>query len=73
MSRISRDISRGILTAYFAGIDKARFKRKVVPGDVLTIETAIDKCKGPIGTGKATAYVNGELAARAELTFAVGD
>ena len=60
-------------TAYFAGIDKARFKRKVVPGDVLTIETVIDKCKGPIGTGKASAYVDGELAARAELTFAVGE
>ena len=60
-------------TAYFAGIDKARFKRKVVPGDVLTIKTVIDKCKGPIGTGHAEAYVDGELAAKAELTFAVGE
>lgn len=60
-------------TAYFAGIDKARFKRKVVPGDVLMIETVIDKCKGNIGIGKASAYVDGELAARAELTFAVGE
>ena len=59
-------------TAYFAGIDKARFKRKVLPGDVLMIETVIEKCKGPIGVGRAEAYVDGELAAKAELTFAVG-
>ena len=60
-------------TAYFAGIDKARFKRKVVPGDVLMIETVIYKCNGNIGICKASSYVDGELAARAELTFAVGE
>ena len=58
-------------TAYFAGIDKARFKRKVVPGDVLTLETEIIKIKGPIGIGKAVARVNGKLACSAELTFAI--
>lgn len=58
-------------TAYFAGIDKARFKQKVVPGDVLTLETEIIKVKGPIGIGKAVARVNGKLACSAELTFAI--
>ena len=58
-------------TAYFAGIDKARFKQKVVPGDVLTLETEIIKIKGPIGIGNAVARVNGKLACSAELTFAI--
>ncbi|SDB19243.1 3-hydroxyacyl-ACP dehydratase FabZ [Eubacterium oxidoreducens] len=59
-------------TAYFGGINKAKFKRKVVPGDVLELELEIIKQKGPIGVGKAVARVDGELAASAELTFAVG-
>ncbi len=59
-------------TAYFAGIDKAKFRQKVVPGDVLMLETAIVKVKGPVGVGKATASVNGKKAAEAELTFAIG-
>lgn len=58
-------------TAYFAGIDKAKFKRKVVPGDVLVLETEIVKVKGPIGIGKATASVDGKLVCSAELTFAI--
>ena len=59
-------------TAYFAGIDKARFRRKVVPGDVLRLETVIVRAKGPIGVGRAVATVDGETAAEAELTFAIG-
>lgn len=59
-------------TAYFAGINHAKFKQKVVPGDVLTLETEIIKVKGPIGIGKATAYVDGKIACIAELTFAIG-
>lgn len=59
-------------TAYFVGIDKAKFKQKVLPGDVLMIETKIIKCKGPIGMGEAEAYVDGKLVAKAELTFAIG-
>lgn len=57
----------------FGGIDKARFKEKVVPGDVLLLETEIIRAKGPVGIGSARATVNGKLAARAELTFAVTD
>lgn len=59
-------------TAYFAGIDKARFRRKVMPGDVLMLEMTIIKVKGPVGVGRALATVNGEKAAEAELTFAIG-
>ena len=57
----------------FGGIDQARFKGKVVPGDVLTLETEIIKRKGPIGVGSAKATVNGKLVAKAELTFAITD
>ena len=46
-------------TAYFAGINSAKFKRKVVPGDVLTLELEIIKQKGPIGMGTAKATVDG--------------
>lgn len=59
-------------TAYFAAINQAKFKRKIVPGDVLMLETEIIKVKGPIGVGKACAYVDGKPAAMAELTFAIG-
>lgn len=58
--------------AFFGGIKEARFKGKVVPGDVLMLETEIIKIKGPIGVGKAKATVDGKVVAQAELTFAVG-
>ena len=59
-------------TADFAGINSAKFKKKVVPGDVLRLETEIIKIKGPIGIGKAVAYVGDSVACQAELTFAIG-
>ena len=59
-------------TAYFAGIDKARFRKKVLPGDVLMLETEIVRVKGPIGVGRARAFVDGKVVAEGELTFAVG-
>lgn len=59
-------------TAYFAGIDKAKFRKKVVPGDVLSLETTIIKVKGPMGVGRAVAAVDGKIVAEAELTFAIG-
>ena len=58
--------------AYFAGINNAKFRQKVVPGDVLRLEIEIIKKKGPIGIGKAVATVNGKKVAEAELTFAIG-
>lgn len=58
---------------YFGGINSAKFKNKVVPGDVLTLEVEIIKQKGPIGIGKAKAVKqDGKVAAMAELTFAIG-
>ena len=48
---LGKDENRG-KTAYFASINSAKFKRKVVPGDILTLETEIIKVKGPIGVGK---------------------
>ena len=60
-------------TAYFAGIEKARFKKMVRPGDVLLIETKILWVKGPMGKGEAVAYVDGEVAAKADLAFAIGE
>jgi 3-hydroxyacyl-[acyl-carrier-protein] dehydratase len=57
--------------ALFGGINKARFRRKVVPGDVLRLETEILKVKGPVGVGKATASCNGQICAEAELTFMI--
>ncbi len=58
-------------TAYFGAINNAKFKQKVVPGDVLMLELEIMKQKGPVGIGKAKATVNGKVAVTAELTFAV--
>jgi 3-hydroxyacyl-[acyl-carrier-protein] dehydratase len=65
-----QDENRGKL-ALFAGIDDVRFKRVVRPGDELTLECSLEQVRGPIGRGKAKASVNGELAVRGTLTFAV--
>lgn len=59
-------------TAFFGGINKCRFRGKVVPGDKLKLETAIVNKKGPVGIGKAVASVDGKVVASAELTFMVG-
>ncbi|MBQ2275314.1 MAG: 3-hydroxyacyl-ACP dehydratase FabZ [Lachnospiraceae bacterium] len=59
-------------TPYFGGINKAKFRNKVVPGDVLTLEVELIKVKGPVGVGKATAYVDDKVAVSAELTFMIG-
>ena len=58
--------------AYFGGINSAKFKKKVVPGDKLRLECRIIKQKGPVGIGQATATVDGKVAVSAELTFMVG-
>jgi 3-hydroxyacyl-[acyl-carrier-protein] dehydratase len=67
---LSRPENRGKL-ALFAGIDDVRFKRVVRPGDVLTLECDVEAVRGPIGKGRARATVDGELAVRGTLTFAV--
>ena len=67
---LSEEENRGKL-ALFAGIDGVRFKRVVEPGDELELTCELERVRGPIGKGKATAKVDGQLAARGTLTFAV--
>lgn len=59
-------------TAYFGGIKNAKFKKKVVPGDVLRLEVKIEKLKRNAGVGMGTAYVDGKVAAQAEIIFMIG-
>ena len=59
--------------ALFAGIDGVRFRRQVIPGDVLTMEVEISRLKGRVGRGRGAATVNGERACEAELMFAFAD
>lgn len=58
--------------AYFGGINKARFRNKVVPGDVLTIEVILTKKKGPLGVAVAKAYDSSKIFAEAEISFMIG-
>lgn len=58
--------------AFFAAMDKVKFRQNVVPGDTLKLEVEIIKIKGPMGIGKAVAYVKDKKVAEAELTFAIG-
>lgn len=67
---LSEPENRGKL-ALFGGIKNARFKRQVRPGDVLELECELTERHGSVGFGAASAWVDGKLAARAELTFAV--
>jgi 3-hydroxyacyl-[acyl-carrier-protein] dehydratase len=67
---LARDDNRGKL-AFFAGIDGVRFKRQVVPGDVLVMEVTITKARASIGFGEAKAFVNGALACSGTLMFAI--
>ncbi len=58
--------------ALFAGIDGVRFRRMVVPGDTLRLETTFEKMRRGVGKARAVATVGGELACAAELLFAIG-
>lgn len=57
---------------YFGGIDKAKFRAKVVPGDTLRFEVEIVKLKKVAGIGKGVVYVGDKKVAEAELTFMIG-
>lgn len=59
--------------ALFAGIDKVRFRRQVVPGDQLRLEVEMTRLRGSIGKGKGRAFVDGELAVEGEIMFALVD
>ena len=57
--------------ALFGGINNLKFKKQVVPGDRLKLEVKIIKQKGPVGIGEAIATVDGKVAVKGELTFAI--
>jgi 3-hydroxyacyl-[acyl-carrier-protein] dehydratase len=59
--------------AFFAGIDGVRFKRQVRPGDTLRLEVSLGRMRRGVGSGTAVATVDGDLAVRGELMFAVAD
>lgn len=58
--------------AFFAKIDKAKFRRPVLPGDTVRLEVEMIKLRSSFGVGKAKATVEGDLAAEGEITFALG-
>lgn len=58
--------------AFFGGVKSCRFKRQVVPGDVLELSCELVEQRGGVGFGKAEARVDGKLACKAELSFAIG-
>ncbi len=55
--------------AFFAGLDKVKFRQKVMPGDVLTLEMTMTKMKKNAGIGEGKAYVNGKVACSGTFTF----
>ncbi len=57
--------------AYFGGIKNARFRQKVVPGDVLKLEVVLGRLRTSAGTGQATASVNGKVVCECEILFAM--
>ncbi len=59
--------------ALFGGIKQARFKRKVIPGDVMDMECVLTGHRGKVGIGTCTAAVRGEVVCSAELIFAVSE
>ena len=58
---------------YFTGIDKARFRKTIVPGDQIIIEIDVIRIKGNIGKVKAVAKVDNQIATEAELMFVMGE
>ncbi len=57
----------------FGGIDKARFRRQVVPGDTLEMEVVLDQLGARAGKGNGTARVDGKVACQASLLFVIAD
>ena len=67
---LSEEKNKGKI-AFFGGIKDARFRDKVVPGDVLSLEVELIKVKGPVGIGRAQAKKGDKVCASAELTFVI--
>ncbi len=58
--------------AYFAGIKNAKFRKKVIPGDVMVLDSKLTKLRGSIGLANCVAKVNDEIVCECELIFAIG-
>ena len=57
--------------AVFAGIDNCKFKRQILPGDTVRLETKITQVRGPVGVGEAEATVDGKTVVKCTLKFAI--
>lgn len=68
---LSEDQHKGKIP-YFTGIDNARFRRTIVPGDQIIIEIEVIRLKGNVGRAKAVAKVDNQIATEAELMFVLG-
>ncbi|AWN19598.1 3-hydroxyacyl-ACP dehydratase FabZ [Streptococcus sobrinus] len=68
---LSKEGNQGKLV-FYAGMDKVKFKKQVVPGDQLVMTAKFVKRRGSIAVVEAKAEVNGKLAASGTLTFALG-
>lgn len=58
-------------TVYFVGVDDVKFRKKVLPGDTLTLKCHIDKIRRGFGVGYGQAFVEGELVSEGTIKFAV--
>lgn len=72
VAMLSLDKFKG-MKAFFGGIQKARFRKQILPGDTMKLIIEITKVRGNMGIGNATAYVGEKKAVEAELTFALGN
>lgn len=70
VAMLKKEENQGKL-AFFTGIDQFRFKDQVKPGDTLRLEVEVIRVKGPMGKGKATAYVGEKIVAEGEIMFAI--
>lgn len=68
---LSMPANRGKI-AYFGGIRDAKFREKVQPGDTLKLEVTLDRVRSRAGTGTGTAWLDGKIACRCEILFAIG-
>ncbi len=57
----------------FGGVERARFRRQVVPGDVLELELEVTQLSARAGKGSGRATVDGQLACQADLLFVIVD
>ena len=69
---LSKPENKGKLV-FYAGMDKVKFKKQVVPGDQLVMTATFVKRRGSIAVVEAKAEVDGKLAASGTLTFAIGN